>query len=50
MTHVREEQTKKELRYVMSTDPTAEQVLIVLKNIALSLAQLVDMMREGTYQ
>ena len=48
--HTREEQTKNELRYLITTDPFREMLLNVLKNIAISLAQIVDMMREGTYQ
>lgn len=43
-------QTKNELRGVTSINPAVNMVLVVLKNIAISLAQIVDMMREGTYQ
>lgn len=48
--HDRVTQTKNELRGVTSINPTANAILVVLKNIAISLAQIVDMMREGTYQ
>ena len=45
----REDETRTEIRYLtgLSTDG---QILAVLKNIAISLAQIVDMMREGSYQ